>query len=426
MTLEYDVRIDPCDRARSIRDLVTSEAAESERLRTMSPAVVEAMWASGLMVAFNPTTAGGSEPSLTRDDRDLDRDGLAGRLIRVDGHRQPPVVVRRRDVPARRGLRRGLRRATTTASPWAASSPPTARASSSTAGTDSPERGTSARAPATASTSRRASSRWRTARCAGSARASPKLMVALLPRDEVTLHRRLARPGAQGHRLLRLQRRRRRSCRRIGPFRTVHPRTPAAAASPAGRMGMMPVTAAGHAAWALGVAKSMLDDVQELAATKYRMSRRRRIAGQSPDLSEEPRPPRRHVARRAAAGARHVQHRRGRGGRGRRADSDDARRHAGGGRVRHRRGARVRASGPTWRRAPRRSARAAGSSAPSATSTPAPSTRSSARRSPSTPPRCGSESSTTTSGSDGQSKGWCGAVMGSSSAVTMPGWAATT
>jgi len=62
VTLEYDVRIDPCDRARSIRDLVMSEAAESERLRTMSPAVVEAMWASGLMVAFNPTTAGGSEP----------------------------------------------------------------------------------------------------------------------------------------------------------------------------------------------------------------------------------------------------------------------------------------------------------------------------------------------------------------------------
>lgn len=34
----------------------------------------------------------------------------------------------------------------------------------------------------------------------------------------------------------------------------------------------MPVTAAGHASWALGVAKSMLDDVTELAATKYRMS----------------------------------------------------------------------------------------------------------------------------------------------------------
>jgi alkylation response protein AidB-like acyl-CoA dehydrogenase len=37
-------------------------------------------------------------------------------------------------------------------------------------------------------------------------------------------------------------------------------------------MGLMPVTAAGHASWALGVSKSMLDDVAELAATKYRMS----------------------------------------------------------------------------------------------------------------------------------------------------------
>ena len=49
-------------------------------------------------------------------------------------------------------------------------------------------------------------------------------------------------------------------------------REPLRGSSPAGRMGMMPVTAAGHAAWALGVAKSMLDDVEELAATKYRMS----------------------------------------------------------------------------------------------------------------------------------------------------------
>jgi alkylation response protein AidB-like acyl-CoA dehydrogenase len=36
-------------------------------------------------------------------------------------------------------------------------------------------------------------------------------------------------------------------------------------------MGLMPITAAGHASWALGVAKSMLDDVTELARTKVRM-----------------------------------------------------------------------------------------------------------------------------------------------------------
>lgn len=36
-------------------------------------------------------------------------------------------------------------------------------------------------------------------------------------------------------------------------------------------MGLMPITAAGHAGWVLGVAKSMLDDVQELATTRVRM-----------------------------------------------------------------------------------------------------------------------------------------------------------
>jgi alkylation response protein AidB-like acyl-CoA dehydrogenase len=33
----------------------------------------------------------------------------------------------------------------------------------------------------------------------------------------------------------------------------------------------MPLVAAGHAAWALGVARSMIDDVRELAITKVRM-----------------------------------------------------------------------------------------------------------------------------------------------------------
>ena len=37
-------------------------------------------------------------------------------------------------------------------------------------------------------------------------------------------------------------------------------------------MEKLPITAAGHASWALGVAKSMLDDVAELSVTKARMS----------------------------------------------------------------------------------------------------------------------------------------------------------
>jgi alkylation response protein AidB-like acyl-CoA dehydrogenase len=49
-------------------------------------------------------------------------------------------------------------------------------------------------------------------------------------------------------------------------------REPYRGTSPLFKMGLMPITAAGHACWALGVAKSMLDDVAELSLTKSRMS----------------------------------------------------------------------------------------------------------------------------------------------------------
>jgi alkylation response protein AidB-like acyl-CoA dehydrogenase len=42
-------------------------------------------------------------------------------------------------------------------------------------------------------------------------------------------------------------------------------------AAPTFRMGIMPLVAAGHAGWALGVARSMLDDVRDLAVSKVRM-----------------------------------------------------------------------------------------------------------------------------------------------------------
>src|ERR1700744_1967598 len=58
------VRDQVVDRARGMRDLVRAEAAESERFRTLSAPIVEEMWASGLMSAFNPAAAGGVEPSF--------------------------------------------------------------------------------------------------------------------------------------------------------------------------------------------------------------------------------------------------------------------------------------------------------------------------------------------------------------------------
>src|SRR6201993_1766260 len=50
--------------ARGMRDLVRAEAAESERMRTLTSAIVDEMWTSGLMSAFNPVAAGGVEPSF--------------------------------------------------------------------------------------------------------------------------------------------------------------------------------------------------------------------------------------------------------------------------------------------------------------------------------------------------------------------------
>ncbi|MCU1392782.1 MAG: Acyl-CoA dehydrogenase, type 2, C-terminal domain [Ilumatobacteraceae bacterium] len=49
-------------------------------------------------------------------------------------------------------------------------------------------------------------------------------------------------------------------------------RDPYRGEGPLFKLGLMAITAAGHAAWALGVAKSMLDDVAELSLTKSRMS----------------------------------------------------------------------------------------------------------------------------------------------------------
>src|ERR1700748_411054 len=59
-----DVLDQVIDRARGMRDLVRAEAAESERLRTLSPRLVDERWSSGLMWVLNPIAAGGVEPSF--------------------------------------------------------------------------------------------------------------------------------------------------------------------------------------------------------------------------------------------------------------------------------------------------------------------------------------------------------------------------
>src|SRR6201988_4956788 len=64
MTSTADVADRVVGLARGMRDLVQAEAAESERIRTLTAAIVNEMWATGLMSAFNPVAAGGVEPSF--------------------------------------------------------------------------------------------------------------------------------------------------------------------------------------------------------------------------------------------------------------------------------------------------------------------------------------------------------------------------
>jgi hypothetical protein len=64
MTLTTDAEDRVVSLARDMRELVRAEAAESERNRTLTPTIVDEMWASGLMSAFNPIAAGGVEPAF--------------------------------------------------------------------------------------------------------------------------------------------------------------------------------------------------------------------------------------------------------------------------------------------------------------------------------------------------------------------------
>jgi indole-3-acetate monooxygenase len=259
----------PVDRARGMRDLVRAEAAESERSRTMSQPIVDEMWASGLMSAFNPLSAGGVEPSFTDmietwiemawQDGSFGWTGIANLPSAFAAATYLPdegfdEVFTRNDnrvamggqfAPNGQGaVVDGGYRLT---GAWSFGSG-TGHSDYVAAGFIPLDNG---------------EMRW-------ISEGVPELMVALVPRDEVAFTdgwhvQGLKGTGSYDYNLADVF---------VPAYRTfrLFTREPLRGTSPAGRMGMMPVTAAGHAAWALGVAKSMLDDVEGLAATKYRMS----------------------------------------------------------------------------------------------------------------------------------------------------------
>jgi indole-3-acetate monooxygenase len=266
---ETDLGSQVLDLARGMRDLVAAKAAESEQLRTLSPAIVEQMWASGLMSSLNPAEAGGAEPSfaemietwieMASQDGSfgwigianlpssfaaaayLPEEGFAEVFTAHDNH----VTMGGQFFPNGQGTAvPGGYRVTGS---WSFGS-----------GTGHSEYVCAGFFPMDDGEMRWASEGF------------PEMTVAVIPREEITFKDGWHVQGLKGtgsydysvedvfvpeHRTFAL-----------------FAQEPRRGNSPAGRMGMMPVTAAGHAAWALGVSKSMLDDVQELAATKYRMS----------------------------------------------------------------------------------------------------------------------------------------------------------
>lgn len=255
--------------ARGMRELVAAEAAASERRRTLTDPVVDEMWRTGLMPAFNPAAAGGVEPSfpdmietwieMAWQDGSfgwvgianmpssfaaaayLPDDGFAEVFSAHDNH----VTMGGQYFPNGQGaaVDGGYR----LSGAWSFGSG-IGHSQFVAAGFFPMDDG---------------EMRWL-------AEGVPDMQVAVLPRDHVSFNDGWHVQGLKGTGSYDYS---------VQDVFVPHSRTfslfsrePFRGASPATRMGLMPVTAAGHASWALGVAKSMLDDVTELAATKYRMS----------------------------------------------------------------------------------------------------------------------------------------------------------
>ncbi|WP_163702341.1 acyl-CoA dehydrogenase family protein [Mycolicibacterium sarraceniae] len=258
--------------AQGMRDLVVAQAGESEQLRTLAPAVVAEMWASGLMQSFNPVVAGGVEPSFQQmietwiemawQDGSFGWIGIANLpssfaaaaylpdegFAEVFTANDNRVTLGGQFFPNGQGAAvDGGYRLTGS---WSFGSG-TGHSEYVCAGFFPMDNG---------------EMRWAQDGPDG----MPEMLVAVIPRAHVDFKDGWHVQGLKGT-----------GSYDYGVNDVFVPashtfglfsRVPHRGSSPATRMGLMPVTAAGHASWALGIAKSMLDDVQELAATKFRMS----------------------------------------------------------------------------------------------------------------------------------------------------------
>jgi alkylation response protein AidB-like acyl-CoA dehydrogenase len=262
------VTIDGPAAAASLRALVATETAESERNRTLNERTVEALWGSGLMQWCNPAEAGGSEPDfaemidtwieLAWQDGSLGWIGIANlpsaaacaAYLPADGFDEVftrnanRVTVGGQFFP--NGLGETVDGGYQITGAWNFGS-----------GTGHAQYVAAGFIPTTGG------------EMLAGADGIPPLLVAVIPHDEVAFTdgwhvQGLKATGSYDYNVTDL----------FVPGDRTFPlfcRAPERGCSAAFRMGLIPITAAGHASWALGVARSMLDDVTELAATKVRM-----------------------------------------------------------------------------------------------------------------------------------------------------------
>jgi indole-3-acetate monooxygenase len=265
--------VDRADRvvglARGMSELVQTHAEESERARTLTQPIVDEMWTSGLMTSFNPVEAGGVEPSFTEmietwiemawQDGSFGWIGIANlpssfaaaAYLPDEGFAEVFTAHQNRVTMGGQFFPNGQGRAVdggyTLSGSWSFGSG-TGHSEYVAAGFFPMDDG---------------EMRW-------ISEGVPDMRVAVVPREQITFTdgwhvQGLKGTGSYDYSVQDVF---------VPEHRTfaLFSREPLRGSSPATRMGLMPVTAAGHASWALGVAKSMLDDVQTLAATKFRMS----------------------------------------------------------------------------------------------------------------------------------------------------------
>lgn len=263
--------------ARGIREVVRANAADSERERTLNKATVEALWKSGLMQLQNPREAGGLEPTLPEmieiweelawQDASVGWIGIANlpsaafaaAYLPEEGFAEVFTAHENRVTMAGQFFPNGQGRVVDggyrVSGAWNFGS-----------GTGHSEYVVGGFLPMEDGVPRMASN------------GLPEMLVALFPREEVNFtdgwhvtglkatgsfdyHVRDAFVPA--HRTYPL-------------FTREHPR-----GGTAFDLGVMAITAAGHAAWALGTARSALDDVMELAETKQRMGEGSNLAAKT-------------------------------------------------------------------------------------------------------------------------------------------------